>query len=341
MDTSKLKPNDPRVKYETAQIRGKTYSYILGEPQGTKLETIVLIHGFPDIAFGWRYQIPYLMSLGFQVVVPNMLGYAGTDAPQNVDEFSLKSIAADVEALARTFVGEGQIILGGHDWGGAAVWRIAMWYPELIKGVFSVCTPVHGPKTQYTALEDLIAAGILTNFGYQLQLMGPEVEAKIQGEEQLRKFLNTMFGGRGPNGEVGFVVEKGVLFDNLDIIQPNQLLSTEELDHYTSQYMLQKAPQMRGPLNWYRTRVINHEEELPKAEAGPIHFDMPALFISATHDAALLPSMSAGMDELFKDLTRAEVDASHWALSQTPTEVNQHIANWINKVLNGAIKASL
>jgi pimeloyl-ACP methyl ester carboxylesterase len=71
MAPDKLVPNDSRVKQETAQIRGKTYKYIVGEPEGTPLETMVLIHGFPDLGFGWRYQVPHFMSLGFRVIVPD------------------------------------------------------------------------------------------------------------------------------------------------------------------------------------------------------------------------------------------------------------------------------
>lgn len=343
MDTSKLKPNDPRVQYLTKQIRGKTYSYILGEPQGPKIDTVVLAHGWPDLAFGWRHQIPYLMSLGFQVVAPNMVGYAGTDCPEDLQAFSYKSVSDDLAELAREFVGEeGQIVLGGHDWGGAIVWRLAYYYPKLIKAVFSVCTPPFPLSTSVVRLEDLIAKGILLNFKYQLQLAGPDVEARIQGKDMLRKFLTALFGGQGPNGERAFNTSDGLLFDRLDNLGPPALLSPEELDYYVEQYSLQKAPELRGPLNWYRTRVLNAENELDHAKNGPpMKFEMPSLFITATKDVALPPSMSKGMEAYYTDLTRGEVEASHWALTQAGDEVNRLIGQWLNKALNGAIKSSL
>ncbi|KAL7798474.1 Alpha/Beta hydrolase protein [Trichoderma ceciliae] len=343
MDASKLKPNDPRVKYLTKQIRGKTYSYILGEPQGPKVDTIVLVHGWPDMAFGWRHQIPYFMSLGFQVVAPNMVGYAGTDAPQDLEEFSFKSTAADVVELARQFVGEkGQIILGGHDWGGALIWRVAYYYPELIKAVFSVCTPLQPLSTNPVPLEDIIAAGGLPNLKYQLQLKGPDVQARVQGKDMLRKFFGALYGGRGPNGEPGFDTSHGLLFDNWDKLGQSPLLDADELEHYVEQYSLQKAPELRGPLNWYRTREVNSKHEIDRARNGPpLKYEMPALFISATNDAALPPSMSKGMDAFYTDLTRAEVNSSHWALTQAGDDVNRHIAKWLNRALNGVIKSAL
>ncbi|KHN99461.1 epoxide hydrolase [Metarhizium album ARSEF 1941] len=339
--TSKLVPDDPRVREETVSVRGKRYNYILGEPDSPPVETVFLIHGFPDMNFGWRCQIPYLVSLGLRVVAPNMLGYAGTSRPDDLAQFSHKSISADLKELAASFVGQdGQIILGGHDWGGALVWRTVLWHPELVKAVFSVCTPFAPPNPVWIPLEDHIAAGRLTNFKYQLQLAGPHVERELGSEEKVRHFLNAMFGGRGKDGKTGFSTSEGVLLDDLAALGPSPLVSEEELDHYACRYMLQSAPPMRGPLNWYRTRRINYEEELALTkDFKPI--ETPALFIGATNDSALPPAMAAGMGKWFKDLTRAEVEASHWALTQTPDDVNSLIGAWLGKVLGGAVKASL
>ncbi|VUC26405.1 unnamed protein product [Clonostachys rosea] len=327
--SDKLTPGDTRVKYETAQIRGKTYSYMLGEPEGQPKDTIVLVHGFPDIGFGWRCQIPYLISLGLRVVVPDMLGYGGTDAPAELEPYSLKSLSDDVAELARKFVGEdGQIILGGHDWGGAVVWRLPLWHPKLIKGVFSVCTPFGAPRSEYHDLKDVVALGILTNFKYQLQFRGPETEANIQGEEKLRQFFTCMFGGRNSNGEPGFDVSQGILFDKLESLKPSPLLSKEELEYYVKKYASHPAPELHGPLNWYRTAKLNFEEEKPLSEK-PTVLELPSLLVTAERDSALPPEMARNMPKHFKDLTTKSVNASHWALTQAGPQVNEYIGDWI------------
>ena len=341
MDTRKLVPGDPRVRNVSAKIRGKTYGYIVGEPSQTPVATVVLLHGFPDIGFGWRYQVPVLMNAGYRVVVPDMLGYGDTDAPHDLKEYSLKSLSADIKELATSFVGkDGQIILGGHDWGGVLVWRVALWHPELIKGVFSVCTPFNNPSETFMDLEDIIARGQVRNFTYQLHLRGPEVETAIQGEEKIRQFLNATFGARGPNGEGVWNVNKGILLENLGVPLRGGLLSGEELACYTRRFMTQPAPQLRGPLNWYRTRRINFEEERPLAGRAHV-FQMPALFVAAVNDQALPPRMAHGMDKHFKDLTREEVVTTHWALTEAPDATNRHILRWLDKVMKGATKASL
>ncbi|KAK6196614.1 hypothetical protein LQW54_011354 [Pestalotiopsis sp. IQ-011] len=315
----RLVADDSRVRYESFQIRGKKYSAIIADPVSEPIHTVVLIHGFPDLSYGWRVQIPYLQSLGYRVIAPDMLGYGKTDAPKELQEYSLKSMSSDVAELARLFVGTGQIILGGHDWGGGLVWRVALWYPELIKAAFTVRLVANFP-----------------NFGYQTQFAGPEVEQQIQGATKVRQFFNAVYDARGPNGEVGFAVEGGgVQFANLDKIGQSALLTSEELDHYVQEYMRHEAPQMRGPLSWYRIRPLIYEEELVLTEK-PVFFEFPAMLITATRDEALPPRMSHGMDQYFKNLKRADVEASHWALTEAGDQVNHEIAKFIGEVLKAA-----
>jgi soluble epoxide hydrolase / lipid-phosphate phosphatase len=175
----------------------------------------------------------------------------------------------------------------------------------------------------------------MTNFGYQLQLRGPDVEKEIQGEEKLRQFLNVMYGGRTPEGRFGFTPEAGILFDVLPNVRPSPLLSEKDMDFYVQEFVRNG---MRGPLNWYRTRKINFEEEQPlarrAAEEGGHKFQMPTMFITALQDRVLLPSMSAGMEKHFAgELTRREVDSAHWAMLARPREINAHIEEWIEGVV--------
>ena len=348
MDTSKLKPSDPRVAYKTTTVNGKSYSYILGNPPNNQapVDTIFLCHGFPDTSYGWRYQIPFFMSLGFCVICPDMIGYAGTDSPQDLNQYSLKNIAADVRELTRQVIGEGkQIILGGHDWGGSVVFRVALWHPELISSIFTVCTPYAPPSPTYTDLEEIVRTR-LPNFAYQIQFAGPDVEREIQGPDRIRQFLVAISGGKGPNGEnkPGELMTKGLNFEYLKYMKESKSLSGDELDVYVSQHMKNEAPQMRGPLNWYRTRKINYEDEKELLEAkGPEVglLDIPVLYIGATNDPALPPIMSMGMKKVIKNLTWKEVKATHWALWEAADEVNAIVEEWLGKISGQKLKPSL
>lgn len=340
MAVDKLKPNDPRVQSLTANVRGKTYKYILAKPEGQPPRaTALLIHGWPDLGFGWRYQVPYLTSLGLQVIVPDQLGYGRTDAPQDLSLYSLKNVADDMAELVAQVAGPGeQIILGGHDWGGAAAWRLALWHPKLIRGIFSVCTPYVPPSPQYADLQTVVK--LLPNFRYQVQLAGPDVEREIGSDPaKICGLLTGLYGARGPNGEDVFTTDHGVHFENLDKMGECPLLDRDEVDFYVEQYARNG---MRGPLNWYRTRKHNYEEELALLTDGKApKLAMPALMVVAEQDPALPPRMSEGMEAQFDSLTRATVGGTHWALWDSTEGVNAAIGKFVEEVLGGSVKASI
>lgn len=340
MPVDKIKPNDPRVRSATASLRGKTYHYLHGKPSGTIRGTIMLVHGWPDMSFGWRYQVPLLLSLGLQVLVPDCLGYGGTDAPQDLALYSLKTVSDDLAELVAQVCGPGeQIILGGHDWGGMLVWRFALWHPELLKGVFSICTPYSPPSPVFI---DLAALGERRpTLRYQMQLAGPDVEREIGSDPvKIRGWLKGMYLAQGPNGEHVFSTDTGVLFENIEKMGDSPLLNDEEVEYYVQQYARNGV---RGPLNWYRTRKINFEEELALLKDGqPPKVKPPALMVAAKQDRALPPKMSEGMEVHFDSLKKVEVNGTHWALWEPyAEEVNGHIGGFVEELLGGSTKASI
>lgn len=340
MPVDKLKPNDPRVQSRTATVRGKTYHYLHGKPSGTPRGTILLVHGWPDLSFGWRHQVPFLLSLGLQVIVPDMLGYGGTDAPQDLALYSLKSVSDDLVELVRQICDpEETIILGGHDWGGFLVWRFSLWHPSLVKGVFSICTPYAPVSPVFVDIPEMVQK--LPNFRYQVQLAGPDVEREIGSDPaKLRAMLSGMYGAHGAGGELVFTTDRGVHFENLDKMGKSPLMSDDEIDYYVEQYARNG---MRGPVNWYRTRKYNFEEELALLTDGKQpKVQPPALMVAATRDVALPPKMTEGMEVFFESLRKEEVNGTHWALWEPcAAETNGHIGKFIEELLGGQVKASI
>ncbi|KAH6876891.1 Alpha/Beta hydrolase protein [Thelonectria olida] len=339
MRIDKLAPGDGRFQPFAIRVRGKIYRGIRCEPEELPVATMFLIHGFPDLGFGWRYQVPYFVSLGFRVVVPDMLGFGATDAPEDLEHYTFKNIASDIKDLASNIVGDGQVILGGHDWGGAVAWRTALWYPDLVLGVFSIGTPYIPPSPTFSSLEDVVKSERLANFSYQLQFKGVAVEEEIQDGNKVRQFLNALYGGMGSRGETGFNTKDGVLFENLAVLNRSRLLTENELDYYAEKYLLRGNKVMKGPLNWYRTRELNYNDELALLRTQH-KFQMPALFLEVTRDEALPPAISIGMEKYFENLTRGQVEASHWALWEAPTEVNKQVGEWTVEALRGKLSFS-
>jgi soluble epoxide hydrolase/lipid-phosphate phosphatase len=116
-----------------------------------------------------------------------------------------------------------------HYRGGFVVWRAAQWYPDLITHVFSVCTPYTAPHKVYFSTEDLVK-GQLPQFGYQLHLASGEVEKSVKDEQSIRQFLRGLYGARGPNGELVFDPEKGILAENLPVIGESKILKGKVSD---------------------------------------------------------------------------------------------------------------
>ena len=50
---------------------------------------VLLCHGFPESWYSWRHQLTALAEAGFHAVAPDMRGYGRSDAPQEVDQYTL------------------------------------------------------------------------------------------------------------------------------------------------------------------------------------------------------------------------------------------------------------
>jgi epoxide hydrolase 4 len=93
---------------------------------------VVLLHGFPEFWFSWRFQIPALAEAGFRVVAPDMRGYNLSSRPSAVEAYDTDRLAADVRDLIHER-GANRAFVAGHDWGAAAAWAAAMNHPEAVE----------------------------------------------------------------------------------------------------------------------------------------------------------------------------------------------------------------
>ena len=159
---------------------------------------------------GWRYQIPYLLSLNLKVIAPDLLGYGQTSAPSEVGLYSFKRMSGHLTHLIRAETENEPIILGGHDWGAFLAWRLAMYSPDLFTGVFAFCIPYFPPLPFVMSLEEFVKQ--FPNFQYQLQLASPVAESiGNKSHAHLCGFLRSMFGGVTPDGLPGFDVSTGLI----------------------------------------------------------------------------------------------------------------------------------
>ena len=63
------------------------------------LTVVQVINQDMSYRYGWRYQIGPWTSKGYRVIVPDMLGYGGTDKPLDTIEYTTKRLSDDLAAL--------------------------------------------------------------------------------------------------------------------------------------------------------------------------------------------------------------------------------------------------
>lgn len=157
------------------------------------------------------------------------MGYGKTGTSSSLQDFSFKTHADAIAGICAE-LSIPRIIIGGHDWGGMAVYRVAQWYPELVTHVFSVCTSFAPCTDSFTSTEDLVK-GPVPQFGYQLQFGSSDerIEKVVKDEGSIRKFLLGMYGGRPSGGNRFMTATEGVdlkAFDEGDVAM-TPLLSEE------------------------------------------------------------------------------------------------------------------
>lgn len=149
---------------------------------------VLLLHGFPDCAFGWRFQINALTSKGFRVIAPDLVGYGSTAAPKELDRYGFKSISRDLIQLMDG-LGCKTFYIGCHDWGGMLGWRMCQYYPQAIKAIVSFCTAFQPTNSKWIPPDELYE--MLPNLAYQQIFAEPETQAIL--DENVDDLFDEMF----------------------------------------------------------------------------------------------------------------------------------------------------
>jgi len=109
-------------KFITVRANGLDFE-VLEAGEGDRLA--LCLHGFPEHAISWRYQIPLLVSLGYRVWAPNQRGYGKSSRPPRVADYDISHLLCDVTGLIDASQAK-SVTLVGHDWGAEVCWFYAM-----------------------------------------------------------------------------------------------------------------------------------------------------------------------------------------------------------------------
>jgi pimeloyl-ACP methyl ester carboxylesterase len=112
---------------------------------------VVLLHGFPELAYTWRNQLLPLAAAGYHVIAPDLRGYGrSTDFPVRFDDdllpYSWLNRVSDVLGLVRALGFKQVAAVVGHDWGGPTAAWCALIRPDVFQAVVLMSTPFNGPN---------------------------------------------------------------------------------------------------------------------------------------------------------------------------------------------------
>lgn len=290
---------------------------------------VVLAHGFPELAYSWRHQIPALVDAGYRVLAPDQRGYGRSSRPDEITDYDIVHLTDDLLGLLDE-TGEEQAVFVGHDWGSMVVWGQSQLHPERVRGVVGMSVPFvprpAGPPIQ------MMRTLFGDNFFYMVYFQEPGVADADLGSDPatlLRRMLAGLTADAtpaevdmfGPTSEGGFLAR---LPDPKSL--PNWL-SQEELDHYITEFT---RTGFTGGINWYRN--LDRNWELTESIADT-KVTMPALFVAGGADPVLMMTPPS-MDEWVTDLRGSVIldGAGHWVQQERPDEVNAALLDFLADV---------
>jgi pimeloyl-ACP methyl ester carboxylesterase len=288
---------------------------------------VVLAHGFPELAFSWRHQIPVLAGAGYRVLAPDQRGYGESARPAAVEAYNIIELTNDLLGLL-DHIGEQRAVFVGHDWGALVVWTLALLAPDRVAGVVGMSVPFlpRGEVPPTVAMRDAFG----DSFFYILYFQDPGVaDAELAADpaRTMRRLLvATREGGIDP---AMFANDGRGLVERLP--EPDGLppwLAASELEHYIDEF---GRTGFTGGLNWYRN--LDRNWELTTATAGH-KVAVPSLFIGGALDPVLVLSPPSVMDGWLEDHRGTVLvdGAGHWVQQERPAEVNVALLSFLASV---------
>lgn len=277
------------LRFEVAKAGPKT---------GAGDHLALCLHGFPELHYSWRHQMPLLAKMGYRVWAPNMRGYGATTRPEEVKAYRLHTLADDVGALIDAS-GAKEVTLIAHDWGALVAWHFAIRKVRPLTRLIILncphpkCLQREGRKWRQMKKSWYIAF-------FQI----PWLPIWFLGRDNA-KFVTGMFRNSA--------VHKENFTDEL--LEPYLTAARE-------------PGALKAMVSYYRALM-----RLPDfRDIGDGTIDVPTLLLWGDQDVAIDNHCLDGLGDYIPDLTIQRFpDASHWVQQDTPDQVNAILEEWLSQ----------
>ncbi len=126
------------LQHRFIKIEDLVFHVVVAGPEDAP--PVILLHGFPDAWFGWKFQIDQLLQAGYRVIIPDQRGYNLSSKPKGYEHYRIETLGQDIVKLADS-LNIGKFSLAGHDWGAAVSWYLAEQWPERITHLAIINVP--------------------------------------------------------------------------------------------------------------------------------------------------------------------------------------------------------
>ena len=255
------------------------------------------LHGFPELNFSWRHQMPLLAGMGYRVWAPNQRGYGATARPEGIDAYRTDRLVEDAAALFDAS-GAKKLTLLAHDWGGALAWMFAIRKVRPIERLVVMNLPHPA-----CFAESLKHWSQRRRSWYVLFFQLPRVPEWSLGRNGARGIREAFR---------GMAVDKARFPDPV-------------LDVYAR--AAQRPGALTAMVNWYRA-AVRHRASALAIDDGRV--ETPTLIVWGEEDTALGLETLDGTERYVPDLTiRRLPRVSHWVQQEAPERVNAILAEWL------------
>ncbi len=263
---------------------------------GTGKKLVVLLHGWPEFWYTWRYQIPVLAEK-YTVVAPDLRGFNLSDKPKGVVNYKTDVVAGDIAALIPK-LGFDKAFIVGHDWGGAVAWAFAAMYPEMTEKLAVLNCP--HPKEMLKSFRDnpsqLVRSWYM--FMHQIPLL-PELLYSYALPLFFKQFVR------------GWMYNK-------------ENFSDTDLNEFVHAFEQKGA--LTGSINYYRAML----QTKPNVSIFKNKIQSPTLLIWGEGDKALGKELTFNTQQHINAALDIKYikDCSHWTQNDCPDEVNSFLLDF-------------
>lgn len=289
---------------------------------------VVLCHGFPELAYSWRYQLPALAAAGFRAIAPDQRGYGRSSQPAEVESYDMPHLTGDLAGLLDALEIE-KAVFCGHDWGGIVVWQMPLYHPARVAGVIGVNTPfiARAPIDPIMGLRAVFGDNMYIVFFQQ-----PGVADALLAKDVAKSFRFFMRKNGMTAADYAKLPPEARRLELVQALQTDEsgwggelLMPPAELQVFIDTFA---KTGFTGGINWYRNLTRNWTLSAGIEEKVRV----PGLMIMAEDDLVLSPAMAEGMERFVPDLEKVLIKrCGHWTQQEHPEETNRAMVDWLTR----------